>query len=117
MRGKYPIFILLIFPPNLAHQCTDGYVGGYWDTVPNNSHQFLADLLKHAPFIYCKLANFTKCCIIMWILIFSIMKKVWDVGLEKLINMIGRHWHFGYIHGCQPYPRNDHLCSKSAQKR
>ena len=25
--------------------------------------------------------------------------------------------HFGYIYGCQSYPRNDYLCSKSAQKR
>ena len=36
---------------------------------------------------------------------FSFMKKLWDA------------WHFGYIHGCHSYPRNDHLCSKSAQKR
>ena len=46
------------------------------------------------------------------------MKKLCYVGHEKLINMIDRHgWHFGYFHGCQSYPRNDHLCSKSAQKR
>ena len=48
---------------------------------------------------------------------FSIMKKLWDVGHEKLINMIGKPWHFGCIHGCQSYPRNHDLCSKSAQKR
>ena len=27
----------------------------------------------------------------MWILIFSIMKKLWDLAHEKLIHMMGRH--------------------------
>ena len=33
---------------------------------------------------------------------FSIMKKLWDLANEKLINIIGRH---GILDGCQSYPK------------
>ena len=43
---------------------------------------------------------------------FSIMKKLWDLAHEKLIKIIGRHG----ILDQYSYPRNSHLCTKSAQK-
>ena len=45
----------------------------------------------------------------------SIMKKLPDLAHEKLINLKGGYglWSFGHIHG---YPRNSHLCTKSAKK-
>ena len=49
---------------------------------------------------------------------FSIMKKLLDVGHEKLINIIGRHDISNiFMDGSHTGPRNGHLCSKSAQKR
>ena len=36
---------------------------------------------------------------------FSIMKKLWDLAHEKLINIIGRHGILNEIHGCQLHPK------------
>ena len=48
---------------------------------------------------------------------FSIMKKLVDVAHGKLINMIGRHGILDQYSWMSVIPQNDHLCSKSAQKR
>ena len=34
---------------------------------------------------------------------FSIMKKLWDLAHEKLVNILGGHHVGTNIHGCQPY--------------
>ena len=47
---------------------------------------------------------------------FSIMKKLWDVVYGKLINMIGRHGILDQYLWISVMPKDDHLCSKSAQK-
>ena len=36
---------------------------------------------------------------------FSIMKKLWDLAHEKLINIIGRYGIWMNIHGCQLHPK------------
>ena len=48
---------------------------------------------------------------------FSIMKKLWDIAHENLVNIQGSHGILVNIHGYQPYPRNSQLGTKSAQKR
>ena len=53
-----------------------------------NQNSLIQHLLNHAPFIYSKLANFNKCWITMWIFL---MKSLWDVCHEKLINLLGRY--------------------------
>ena len=46
---------------------------------------------------------------------FSIME--WDLGHEKMINIIGRHGILDIFMDVSHSLENDHLCSKSAQKR
>jgi hypothetical protein len=49
---------------------------------------------------------------------FSIMKQLWDVGHEKLINIIGSHGILDvFMDVSHTLAVNGHLCSKSAQKR
>ena len=48
---------------------------------------------------------------------FSIMKKLLDVAHGKLINIIGRHGNLDQYSRMSVIPLNNHLCSKSAQKR
>ena len=45
------------------------------------------------------------------------MKKLLDVAHGKLINIIGRHGNLDQYSRMSVIPLNDHLCSKSAQKR
>ena len=47
---------------------------------------------------------------------FSIMKKLWDLAHEKLINIIGRHGILDQYSWMSATPWNSHLCSKTAQK-
>ena len=47
---------------------------------------------------------------------FSIMKKLFVVAHEKLINIIGRHGNLDQYSWMSVIPLYDHLCSKSAQK-
>ena len=47
----------------------------------------------------------------------SIMKKSLDVAHGKLINIIGRPGNLDQYSWMLVTPLNDHLCSKSAQKR
>jgi len=48
---------------------------------------------------------------------FSVMKKLLDVAHEKLINVTGRHGILDQYLWMSVMPQDDHLCSKSAQKR
>ena len=48
---------------------------------------------------------------------FSIMKKILDVAHGKLINIIGRHGILDQYLWMSVMPKDDNLCSKSAQKR
>ena len=43
---------------------------------------------------------------------FSIMKKILDLAYENLVIILGGHGIGIIIHGCQPNPRNGHLCTK-----
>ena len=47
---------------------------------------------------------------------FSIMKKLWDLAHEKLIDIIGRHGILDQYSWMSATPWNSHLCSKTAQK-
>ena len=47
---------------------------------------------------------------------FPIMKKLWDWAHENLVNIQGRHRLLDQYSWMSPYPRHDHLCTKSAQK-
>ena len=48
---------------------------------------------------------------------FSLMKKLLDVAHGKLIDMLGRHGILDQYLWMSVMPQDDHLCSKSAQKR
>ena len=43
---------------------------------------------------------------------FSNIKKILDLTNEYLVNILGEHEIGINIHGCQPNPRNGHLCTK-----
>ena len=45
---------------------------------------------------------------------FYIMKKLWDLAHEKLVNILGGQHVWTNIHGCQPYPPGAILLGKMA---
>ena len=51
---------------------------------------------------------------------FSILKKLWDLAHEKLMNIIGSMAFWMNIHGCQTHPKVAiyyiYVLSKTAQK-
>ena len=46
----------------------------------------------------------------------SIMKKLWDLAHEKLINIIGRYGILNEYSWMSATPQSSHFCSKTAQK-
>ena len=64
---------------------------------------------KHVPLILCRSSQFEQMLYISVNFDFCIMKKLWDLAHEKLVNIIGGHCVGINIHGCQPYPVNCHL--------
>ena len=58
---------------------------------------------KHVPFILCRSSQFDQMFYISVNFDFCIMKKLWDLAHEKLVNILGGHHVGTNIHGCQPY--------------
>ena len=67
---------------------------------------------KHVPLILCRSSQFEP-----MIFDFCIMKTLWDLAHEKLVNIIGGHCVWININGCQPYPGNSHLCTEISKRR
>ena len=58
---------------------------------------------KHVPFILCRSSQFDQMFYISVNFDFCIMKKLWDLAHQKLVNILGGHHVGTNIHGCQPY--------------
>ena len=58
---------------------------------------------KHVPFILCRSSQFDQMFYIFVNFDFCIMKRLWDLAHEKLVNIQGGHHVGTNIHGCQPY--------------
>ena len=58
---------------------------------------------KHVPLILCRSSQFDQMFYISVNFDFCIMKKLWDLAHEKLVNILGGHHVGTNIHGCQPY--------------
>ena len=69
------ILIQNAMPTFYINQFYVGYISKFFHNGKMKIHLVIQHLLKHAPFIYCKLANFNKCWITRWILIFPLWKK------------------------------------------
>ena len=72
---------------------------------------------KHVPFILCRSSQFDQMFYISVNFDFCIMKKLWDLAHEKLVNILGGHHVWTNIHGCQPCPGNCHLCTEISKRR
>jgi hypothetical protein len=64
-------------------------------------------------FILCRLANMLNNFVNFR---YSIIKKLLYLAHGKLVNILGGHGIGINIHGGQPNPRNNHLCTKTGQK-
>ena len=58
---------------------------------------------KHVPFILCRSSQFDQMFYISVNFDFCIMKKLWDLAHEKLVNIQGGHHVGTNIHGWQPH--------------
>ena len=72
---------------------------------------------KYVPFILCRSSQFDQMFYISVNFYFCIMKKLWDLAHEKLVNILGGHHVGTNIHGCQPYLKIAIYVLKSAVKR
>ena len=71
---------------------------------------------KHVPFILCRSSQFYQMFYISVNFDFCIMKKLWDLAHEKLVNILGGHHDGTNIHGCQSYLKI-HLCTEISKRR